>query len=188
MPCFYRPFIYPNDSFHLKIGRRMDGMEQRPFLSQRDIGIFQFLLNGPETMNHDFLSYPFRLILRFFPIITTWSNHLILIKIGLRITQQNDGKHIHIFRIKCFQSSNMYRFFLPSCLSDKADRCMRIPFLQENFLQPIELPVASFTFRIIDSRNKISRCSCLNPLFYLFPRRHQIRKRNDTEIMTDRCP
>ena len=78
----------------------------------------------------------------------------------------------------------MNYLFLPPCLTYKAYRSiLRTPF-QEDFLQAVKLPVAPIALGIIDGCDEIGLCRSHNTLFNLCPRRHQIRERNHTEVMS----
>ena len=62
----------------------MNGMEQRPFLIQRDLLVFQFLLDRTETTDHDVLSDTrIHFLLFDLAIISPGSDHMIPGKIRL---------------------------------------------------------------------------------------------------------
>ena len=174
MKLFYSSFIYLNDLFHFKIGCRMNSMKNSPFLAQWNIRIFQLLSDCPETIHHDFLTNSLRILFRFFPIISTRSNHLVRIKIGLRISNQYNRKHVYLFRVESSQYSHVYFLFFTTSLSHISHWGFRTPLLQENLFQSIKLPITSVTFWIVYRRNKIGLGCRFYPLFYFLPRSHQI--------------
>ena len=154
----------------------MNGMQQSPFLTQWNILMLQFLFDGAETFYHDFLSHSLSISIVFFPIISTWSDHLVLESIGLRIANQDKGKHVYLFRIEIGQCCDVYRLFFSTCLTHISHWSLWISLLQEDFLQSVELPISSFALRVIDCRNEIGHCSSFDSLFYLIPRSHQVRE------------
>ena len=116
-------------------------------------------------------------------IISARCDDVLLKTVTLGITDQDDRKHIHLFRIPSRQCRNGYGLFRTTRLTDKADGSLRLTVLEKQLFQAIELPIACLAFGIIDSCHEIGFGSRPNPSFDHLPRGHQIGQRNHTEIV-----
>ena len=171
---------------HLEVGRGVDSVQQGPLVVEGDVGMLQFAFDGAEAAYHDVLpDGSSRSVV--FPIISAWRDERSLPLIGLGVTDDDDGKHVHIFGVEVLQRGDVYFLFGSACLADVAHGCLgRAVFLQEDFLQAVELPVAAFTFGVVDSRHEICLGSSPDALLDAFPGSHQVAQGDDTEIMSYR--
>ena len=173
--------------FHLKIGCRMNRMQQSPFMSERQVRILQFFGDGSETVHHNLLTYScsIRFLLL---IISAGSNQVTVPFIRLRVTYQHNRKHIHLLWVKVGQCRDADHLFLTPCLTDIAHRSIRLTLLHENLFQAMQLPVPALALRVVDRRHKIGRCRRPDALLNLLPRGEQVGQGNHAEIMAHRRP
>ena len=163
----------------------MDSMQQRPLVVERIVLTFQFLNDRAERGYHDVLPYFFTFRYHL-TVITTRCNQLAIRDIRLGITNNDDSKHIHIFRVESAEGSEFYHLIIATSLTNIAYRSIWRTMLQEYLLQTVELPIASMRFGIIDCCNEIANSSRHYTTFYHLPRCHQVAHRDDTHIVTNR--
>ena len=166
-------FVHPKALFHAEIHGSMYGMQQRPEAPCGHIRVLHLRENGAERLHHNCLS---RLLSFLFliTIIAARSNHFTFIDIRLGVTNQYNGKHIHLLWIESAKGCYFNFLLLTPCLTDIAHRSVSSTFLQEKLLQAIELPIAAVRLGIIDSRDKIANSGGLNSTFNHFPRCHKV--------------
>ena len=163
----------------------MDSMQQRPLVVERIVLSFQLLSDRAERGYHDVLPY-FIAFGHHLTIIATRRNQFAVSDIGLGITNNDDSKHIHIFRVESAEGSEFYHLIIATSLTNIAYRSFWRTMLQEYLLQTVELPIAPMRFGIIDGCNEIANSSCHYTTFYHLPRCHQVAHRDDTHIVANR--
>ena len=125
-------------------------------------------------MNDDELDNLFA-FLCLFTIVTTRSDEMTFPLVRLCIANNQYSEHVDIFWIKISQRGKCYLLLWPSCLTNIPHRRISaMSMLQEQCLQTIKFPVASFAFGIIYSCHKISFCCSDDTLLYRSPRSHQV--------------
>ena len=99
----------------------MDGVQQRPFMVERDVPVLELFLDGAETPYHNILSFVGRELpregFRLFPVISPRSNHRSVPFVRLRIAYQYNGKHIRLFGVERFQRRYVHFLFGTSRLA-----------------------------------------------------------------------
>ncbi len=165
------------DVLHVKVGSRMDCMQQCPFPVQRNNPVFQLPVDRPEAADHDVLPDILGAVVALLPVITTGGNkRFIGREIRLGIADDDNREHVHLFGIKFFQRGSLHYLFLASRLPYISHGGVGRTMLQKYFLESIQLPIPPFALRVIDGRHEIGRRCRFNPFFNLLPRCHQIRQ------------
>ena len=174
------------DLFHIEVGSGVDGVQQRPLVIQRIILTTQFAGNRTEGLHHDLLPR-LQVISLLFTIVATWCDDLIAIDIRLRVAYQDHREHIHRLRIEVGKGRNRHLLFWSARLAHIAQGRITTAHSKEQFLQTVKLPIAAMRLGIIHSSHEITLGSSTDTTLDDLPGCHQVRKRDDTEVVADRC-
>ena len=159
---------------HLEVGSRMDGVQQGPFVVERIVLTVQFAVDGAKRFHHDLLSDGLFACGVVAQLIASRCAHFAFGNIGLRVAYEHDGEHVDLFGIQSSQCGQCQLLFGPASLSDEAYWCAGTPFLQEQLLQSVELPVASLRLGIVDRRDEIADGSRLDAPLNALPGCHEV--------------
>ena len=105
--------------------------------------------------------------------------------VRLGIANDDDGEHIDVLRVEVGEGSGLHLLLVAPGLTDIAygRRCR--PPLQEQFLQPVELPVAPVRLGIVDGSHEVPFGGSTDAALDDLPRRHQVRERYDAQVVAD---
>ena len=115
----------------------MYGMEQQPAMVDRVVVAMKLRENGLEALCHDASTDGTHLIrLSVFRNISTWRNHLVAEREGLRIAYDDDGQHIYVLRVEVVEGCYLYGLAFTTSLADVAYRSISASSLaEENLFQ-----------------------------------------------------
>ena len=181
----HRSFVCQQTLLHFKISGGVNSMKQCPLTIKRNILVSKFTFYSAETLYHYVLPHSGPLFLRL-TIISTRSNHLALPAIRPGITDDDNGEHIHLFRVEFAQSRHNNSFAIATSLTDISHRSIGITNLEHKFLQTMQLPIPLLAFRIINRCNEIAISRSFDSALNLLPRSHQVGQRDDTKVMAHR--
>ena len=120
------------DAFHLKVGGRVDGVQERPLVVKRDVLVAQFALNSTERFNHNLLPGLDALITTF-AIIAAWGDDVAIADIGLGVADEDDGEHVHVFGVEFAECGHFDFLLIASRLTDITHGNVGRALLQEQF-------------------------------------------------------
>ena len=182
----YSTFVCMKDILHLEIGCGVDGMQQGPLMIKGPVFPLEFAGDGTEGFNHDGLAQLFTFHFSLFTsIVASRGNDVTISDIRLRITYQDNSKHIDILRVEGPKGCDLDLLVIAPSLTHIAYGRISRAHLKEKLLQTIELPIASMRLGIIDGCYEITNSSSLDATLDDLPGRHEITQGDDTEVVTN---
>ena len=181
----YRTGIGVEDLLHLEVRRGVDRVDERPLVVEGDVGVRQLAIDRAEALDHDRLTDLRILVERAFVIVATRGDEVPVEVVALRIADDHDGEHIKLLGIKLCECGELDDLLLTARLTDVADGRVGATVLGEDLQQAVDLPVAALALGVVDGGDEVARCGSLDALLDTKPRRHQVRERDDTQVMAD---
>ena len=160
---------------HVEVGRRVDGVQQSPLMSERIVLAMQFSLDGAERLHHNLLAHLQRLV-SLTAVVAARCNKVAVGHVRLRVADKHYGEHVNVLRVEVAQGSELYLLLRPAGLTNVAHRRRGRTLLEKQFLQTVQLPVAAVRLGIVDGSDKVARGGSTDATLDDVPRRHQVRQ------------
>ena len=149
--------------------------------------MLQLTLDGAEALDHNPLPDVDALLTLHLAVVSARRDEGVAYGVRLRVADQHDGEHVRLLGVKVGQRGDGRRLAVSPSLPHDSHGRLRCTTCQEEFLQAIELPVSAVAFRVIHGRNEVGlRCGNDAP-FDEQPRRHEVGKGDDAEVVSHRC-
>ena len=130
MEGFHGIVVGVEDILHVEICGGVDGVQQGPLATERDVLVLQFGFDGAETAHHDLLTDA-DIFRRLFPVVTAGGDDFIIPRVGLGVPDDNDGKHVDLLRVEVEECCDVDLLFLSSGLADVPDRGFRLTVFEK---------------------------------------------------------
>ena len=174
--------IHPQQMFHVEVGRSVNGMEQGPQPPEWHVRLSELSSYGLERLYHDGLAKVFAFAI-FRSIVAARSDEAVLPLVRLAVADDDDGEHVHVVGVEIGQSGELHLLLLPTRLTHIAYRRIALPMTEEEFLEPVQLPIASVASRVVDGCDEVCHGSCLYALLYLPPLCHEVAHADYAEVV-----